>query len=129
MVRACNSKPNRGNGAEHHHGVSQLPPRGGVSAGGARGGVNLSDADAILNEVPGVVAIRSEVSAEYLQIKSWDVESVTMFSQQQVASAAKVDLLVPTVVEVLTITNSRTLTFRGNEKVCPNIRRRPGFLR
>lgn len=61
----------------------------------------ISDADAILNEVPGVVTVSLEVSAEYLQIKSRDVESVTMFSQQQVASAAKVALLVATVVAEL----------------------------
>ncbi len=61
----------------------------------------ISDADAILNEVPGVVTVSLEVSAEYLQIKSRDVESVTMFSQQQVASAAKVTLLVATVVAEL----------------------------
>lgn len=36
--------------------------RVGVSAGG-RGGINLSDADAILNEVPGIVAISLEASA------------------------------------------------------------------
>lgn len=95
--------------------------RGGVSAGGGGGGINLSDADAILNEVPGVVAVSPEVSAsgqvifgnrnwfssvygvsaEYLQIKSWDVESGTMFSQQQVGSAAKVALLGATVVAEL----------------------------
>lgn len=84
-----------------------------------RGCINLSDADTILNEVQGVVALSPEViasgqvilgnrnwfssvygvSAEYLQIKNWDVES--MFSQQQVASAAKVALLVATVVAEL----------------------------
>ena len=51
--------------------------------------------------MPSVVTVSLEVSAEYLQIKSWDVESVTMFSQQQVASAAKVALLVATVVAEL----------------------------
>ena len=92
--------------------------RVGVSAGG---GINLLDADAILNEAPGVAAVSPEasasgqvifgnrnwlssvhkVSAEYLQIKSWDVESGTMFSQQQVGSASKVAPLGVTVVAEL----------------------------
>ena len=74
-----------------------------------------------LNEAPGVVAVSPEasasgqvifgnrnwlssvhkVSAEYLQIKSWDVESGTMFSQQQVGSASKVAPLGVTVVAEL----------------------------
>ena len=112
--------------------------RGGVSAGGGGGGINLSDADAILNEVPGVVAVSPEVSAsgqvifgnqnwpssvygvsaEYLQIKSWDVESGTMFSQQQVGSAAKVALLGATVVAEL---------FEGGDPVGEIIRIRNVF--
>ncbi|MCS1409626.1 MAG: Macrolide export ATP-binding/permease protein MacB [Verrucomicrobia subdivision 3 bacterium] len=97
--------------------------RGGVSSGGGGGGggIKLSDADAILNEVPGVVAVSPEVtasgqvifgnqnwfssvygvSAEYLQIKSWDVESGSMFTTQHVQSAAKVALLGSTVVTEL----------------------------
>ncbi len=96
--------------------------RGGVSSGaGGGGGINLTDSDAILNEVPGVVAVSPEVSAsgqiiygnrnwfasvygvsaEYLQIKSWDLDSGDMFTDQHVRSAAKVALLGSTVVNEL----------------------------
>ena len=66
---------------------------GGVSASGASGQVIFGN-----QNWPSSVY---GVSAEYLQIKSWDVESGTMFSQQQVASAAKVALLGATVVDEL----------------------------
>lgn len=56
--------------------------RGGVSAGVASGQVILGN-----RNWPSSVY---GVSAEYLQIKSCDAESGTMFSQQQVASASKV---------------------------------------
>ncbi len=95
--------------------------RGGVSSGSGGGGINLTDADAILNEVPGVVAVSPEVSvsgqiifgnrnwyasvygvsAEYLQIKSWEMASGSMFTDQEVRSAAKVALLGSTVVDEL----------------------------
>mgnify|MGYP001193875872 CR=1 FL=1 len=96
--------------------------RGGVSSGsGGGGGIQLSDSDAIMNEVPGVVAVSPEVSvsgqiifgnrnwfasvygvsAEYLQIKTWDLDSGEMFSDQHVRSAAKVAVLGSTVVTEL----------------------------
>ena len=96
--------------------------RGGVSSGASGGGgFTIQDCNAILNEIPGVLAVSPEVRAsgqaiygnknwsasaygvnsDYLQIKSWPLESGSNFSEQEVRSAAKVVLLGSTVVEEL----------------------------
>ena len=108
--------------------------RGGVSSGmSGGGGFTIQDCNAILNEIPGVLAVSPEVRAsgqaiygnknwsasaygvnsDYLQIKSWPLESGSNFSEQEVRSAAKVVLLGSTVVEEL---------FEGNDPVGEVIR-------
>jgi len=100
---------------------------GSLTRGGVRGGwgsaptLTLEDAQAILREVPGVVAISPEVrssfriavgnqdwytqvlgvSAEYLQIRNWACEAGTGFSEMDVRSANKVAILGRTVATQL----------------------------
>ena len=100
---------------------------GSLTRGGVRGGwgsaptLTLEDAQAILREVPGVVAVSPEVrssfriavgnqdwytqvlgvSAEYLQIRNWACEAGTGFSEMDVRSANKVAILGRTVATQL----------------------------
>ncbi len=100
---------------------------GSLTRGGVRGGwgsaptLTLEDAQAILREVPGVVAVSPEVrssfriavgnqdwytqvlgvSAEYLQIRNWPCEAGTGFSETDVRSANKVAILGRTVATQL----------------------------
>jgi putative ABC transport system permease protein len=96
--------------------------RGGVSSGmGGAGTLDLSDARAIAEEIPGVAAVSPEVRAaaqliagnrnwnaqvmgagvDYLQIRNWPLSSGSMFGDTEIRSAAKVAILGSTVVREL----------------------------
>jgi putative ABC transport system permease protein len=100
---------------------------GNFTQGGMRGGwgsaptLTLEDSDAILNNVPNVVAISPEVrdreqvlangmnwntqvmgeSPDYPQIRNWPMASGAVFSDQDVRSLAKVAIIGQTVVDEL----------------------------
>jgi len=103
--------------------VSVFP--GSFSSGGARGGWGSAstlipdEARAIAREVPGVVAVSSEIrdrqqvmangmnwntqilgeSPDYLEIRAWGLESGAMFTETDVNSAAKVAVIGRTIVD------------------------------
>jgi putative ABC transport system permease protein len=100
---------------------------GNFTNGGMRGGwgsaptLTVNDADAIINQVPNVVAISPEVrdreqvlanglnwntqvmgeSPDYAQIRNWPVATGAMFSEQDVRTLAKVAVIGQTVVDEL----------------------------
>jgi ABC-type antimicrobial peptide transport system, permease component len=105
--------------------VSVFP--GSTTAGGMRGGwgsmstLTPEEAKAIEAEVPGVVAVSSEVrerqqvmanglnwntqilgeSPDYLSVRAWGLESGEMFTEADVNSAAKVAVIGKTIVDQL----------------------------
>jgi putative ABC transport system permease protein len=87
---------------------------GGVNTGlGSASTITLADAEAILREVPGVVAVSPEVSSsaqaiangrnwstsivgespDYLKIRDWKLTSGAMFTEREVKVAAKVAVI------------------------------------
>ena len=100
---------------------------GSFTGGGARGGwgsaptLTLEDAEAIRTEVPNIVAVSPEVrdrmqvqangqnwrteilgeGPDYPQIRSWNIASGEMFTEQDVRSVAKVAVIGKTVVDQL----------------------------
>lgn len=100
---------------------------GSFSSGGARGGfgsastLTIDDMEAIRRDVADIVAISPEVSdrnqvlanglnwstqvrgvsPEYLSVRAWDTDSGTMFSDQDLRSAAKVCVVGATIVKQL----------------------------
>lgn len=100
---------------------------GSSSSGGARGGwgsgssLTPEDAEAIVNEVPGVIAASPEVrdrsqvlangsnwntliqgeSPEYLEIRLWELADGAMFTQRDLKSFSKVAIIGHTVVNQL----------------------------
>ena len=100
---------------------------GSFSSGGARGGfgtastLTIDDMEAIRRDVSDIVAISPEVSdrnqvlanglnwstqvrgvgPEYLSVRAWDTDTGTMFSDQDLRSAAKVCVIGATIVKQL----------------------------
>ena len=100
---------------------------GSFSSGGARGGfgsastLTIDDMEAIRRDVSDIVAISPEVSdrnqvlanglnwstqvrgvsPEYLSVRAWDTDTGTMFSDQDLRSAAKVCVVGATIVKQL----------------------------
>ena len=112
---------------------------GSFSTGGARGGwgsrstLTAEDADAIMREIPNVVAVSCEVrdrqqvlanglnwntqvlgeSPDYLSIRAWPLSSGSMFMDTDVRGAAKVCIVGKTVVDQL---------FQGEDPVGETLR-------
>ncbi|MEN9841736.1 MAG: hypothetical protein RL376_1536 [Verrucomicrobiota bacterium] len=100
---------------------------GSFSTGGARGGfgsastLTIEDIDAIRRDVPDIAAISPEVSdrnqvlanglnwntqvrgvsPEFLSVRAWDVDTGTMFGDQDLRSAAKVCVIGTTIAKQL----------------------------
>ncbi|MDR1789434.1 MAG: ABC transporter permease [Opitutaceae bacterium] len=129
---------------------------GSLNTGGMRSGggsvttLSPADADAILNEIPGVVAVSPESrdrqqilanglnwnttiygeSPEFLQIRSWDLDVGDMFTQADVRSAGKVCIIGGTVAEQLfgsTDPVGQTLRIRNNPFKILGILKKKGF--
>jgi putative ABC transport system permease protein len=96
--------------------------RGGINTGwGSAGTLMVDDAEAILREIPGVTAVSQEVrssgqiaagnenwftqilgeSADYLNIRQWDLAQGASFSEQDVRSANKVAVIGKTIANQL----------------------------